>query len=259
MRKTNDRRQIKKLANQIASDMIADSIDYQINPHEQTRPKRKAPIQALTEAQGNFIANIVTKQITFGVGPAGTGKTFVATALACDEFEARRIEKIVITRPMLGCDEDIGFLPGEQDEKYAPWVKPFLDVFYERFGKRKAEALIKSGHIEMSPLMMMRGSSFSNCWVLLDEAQNVTPGQMKMFLTRIGEGAKLIITGDPNQSDLKVRGGVRLESGLHDAINKFRKVKEIGISRFVKDDIVRSGIVRTLLDIYEPSEDYRGD
>lgn len=209
---------------------------------------RKAEAQCIMVADPSHL--YITDEYTV------THNTYCATALACDELEARRIQKIVITRPMLGCEEDIGFLPGEQDEKFLPWVKPFMDVFYERFGKGRTDAYVKSGRIEMAPLMMMRGSSFNNCWVILDEAQNVTPGQMKMFLTRVGDNAKLIITGDLNQSDLKDRRGVSLESGLHDAVNKFKKLREIGITHFFKADIVRSGIVRQILDIYEPCDAY---
>lgn len=255
MKKSDRRRQIKKLSNELASQVIAEEV---INQHPlDFKKKRCPPVEALTEAQGNFIAYILRKPISFGIGPAGTGKTYVATALACDELEARQVDKIIITRPMLGCEEDIGFLPGEQDEKFTPWVKPFLDVMYDRMGRSKTEALIKSGHIEMAPLMMMRGSSFNRCWILLDEAQNVTPNQMKMFLTRIGDDAKMIITGDLHQSDLRTTRNTLKESGLQDAVNKFRHVKDIGFAFFDKDDIVRSGIVRQMLDIYEPDEVYR--
>jgi phosphate starvation-inducible PhoH-like protein len=213
--------------------------------------KKQKPLEALNEAQGQLISNILAKDITFINGPAGTGKTYIAASLALEALLDGRISKILITRPMQSCDEDMGHLPGEIEDKYAPWVRPILDVFREHMTEGALGYALKSGKIEFCPLQFMRGSSFKHTWAILDEAQNVTPEQMKMFLTRIGEGSKLIVDGDIRQSDLKDGRGVYHLSGLEDALQKLRDIPKIGVTTFTRDDIVRHGLIRIILDRYE--------
>lgn len=217
-----------------------------------TIPKRedKTPLKAKTEAQGQLISTILTKDITFAVGPAGTGKTFVSASLAAEKLLNKEIEQIVITRPMLGCEEDMGFLPGEEEEKYAPWVEPVMDVLNERLGKRYVADLVKNERIVCKPLQFMRGKSFRDCWVLMDEAQNTTPKQMKMFLTRLGQNAKMIIDGDIDQSDLFDKRGQPIVSGLEDALSRLRGIPEVGVVEFTRDDCVRHDLTRKILDRY---------
>lgn len=220
-------------------------------PSPPVKFKKKPPLQAKNEAQGQLISSVLSRDITFANGPAGTGKTYVVSTLALEELMAGRIQKILITRPMKGCDEDMQALPGDIEEKYAPWVRPILDVFAEHMTQGALEYALKSRKIEFAPLQFMRGSSWRDTWAILDEAQNATPMQMKMFLTRLGEGSKLIISGDIAQSDLVDRRGVRQVSGLQDALNRLEGLPEVGIVNFTPDDIVRHGLVRKILDRYE--------
>lgn len=204
------------------------------------------PLEARNESQGQMIATVKSKRISFVTGPAGTGKTFVATSLAAEMLEAGEIERIVICRPMIGCEEEMGFLPGTEQEKYAPWLGPFFDVLEGKLGKKKVETYLKYGKIVAKPLMMMRGSTFRDAFVILDEAQNTTEGQMKMFLTRVGAGARVVIDGDVEQNDLP--GGKK--SGLVDAVSLFSKSKNFGFVEFGVDDIERDPLVREVVLAY---------
>lgn len=208
------------------------------------------PLEALTEAQGHLITSILTRDITFITGFAGSGKTYIASALASEKLMDGEIDRIIICRPMQSCGEDMGFLPGDLNEKYAPWVQPVMDVLEERMGKTCAEYMVKIGRIQWQPLQFMRGKSLKDSWVILDEAQNTTPEQMKMFLTRIGEGSKMIINGDIDQSDLFDRHGAAQLSGLADAIDRLYGLPEIGHVNFELEDIVRHGIIRKILSRY---------
>jgi phosphate starvation-inducible PhoH-like protein len=218
---------------------------------DQPQTKKVKPLQAMTEAQGQLISQIQSKDITLVTGPAGTGKTYVAAGLAAEYLDTKQVSKIIITRPMVACGEDMGFLPGEKEEKYAPWVAPIMDVLEERLGKGYVEYLIKSKRIITSPLQFMRGSSLKDAFIICDEAQNITPDQMKMFLTRIGEGSKMVIDGDMRQSDLVDKRGVRQLSGLQDAVQRLEHIPQIGFVEFDRADIVRHGITRKILDAYE--------
>lgn len=211
------------------------------------RERSKKPLSARTEMQGHFISNILSKDIIFATGPAGTGKTYIAAALAAEELAAGRIDQIIITRPMQECGEEMGFLPGELHDKYEPWVEPVLNVLNERLGKSYVENLRKNQKIVAKPLQYMRGMSFTDCWIIMDEAQNVTPDQMKMFLTRLGANSKMIIDGDINQTDLKTYRGEKVESGLARAIKNLSKIPQIGFVEFSMDDIVRHGLIRDIL------------
>jgi phosphate starvation-inducible PhoH-like protein len=224
-------------------------IDSDPSPDRKTRRDIK-PLEAQTEAQGQLMSQIAQKDIVYSIGPAGTGKTYVSCALAAEAIHRREIERVIITRPMLACGENMGFLPGDEDEKYLPWVMPMVDVFNKRLGTGFTDYLLKNKSIQGSPLMTMRGSSFENAWIILDESQNTTPEQMKMFLTRIGKNCKIIINGDLQQSDLKDGRGVIQQNGLSDSLGRLRDIPEIGVVEFTVEDIVRHGIVRKILERY---------
>jgi len=202
------------------------------------------PLSALTEAQGHYICSILSNIITFGIGPAGTGKSYVAVSIACEKLKAGEIDKIIITRPGVEAGESFGFLPGELEEKYAPYLDPVRSIFYERLGKSYTEYLIKTKKIEAKPLAFMRGSTFTDAFVILDEAQNTTPDQMKMFLTRIGKNVTVVIDGDVLQKDISGK------SGLADAVKVLRAVNHIDVVEFNIKDVVRSGIVKDILTAY---------
>lgn len=166
------------------------------------------PVQALTKAQGSYIKAILDNIITFGIGPAGTGKSYVAAGLAADMLREKKIDRIILTRPGVEAGEKFGFIPGELEEKYAPYIEPFRDILNERLGRSQVDYLIKHKRICAMPLAFMRGRTFKNCWAILDEAQNTTPGQMKLFLTRIGDNCKVIIDGDLEQKDIPSQSGL---------------------------------------------------
>lgn len=196
--------------------------------------------------QAQMIQLMDEKRLVFAVGPAGTGRTFCSTSWAVEKLINEEIDKIVITRPMVGCDEDMGFLPGDEQEKFSGWLGPFIDVLEGKLGKGKVQTLMKYEKIIARPLMMMRGSTFRNSVVILDEAQNTTPGQMKMFLTRVGEGTKLIINGDVEQTDLPEHKG----NGLKEALSLFRESNTVGIVKFLDGDITRDPLVREIIKAY---------
>ena len=206
--------------------------------------KKAEPLQAKTEKQRKYINAIKSSKVTFGIGPAGTGKTYVAGAIACDMLLSGQVEKIIITRPAVEAGESLGFLPGELEEKYEPYIAAFRDVLNERLGKTHTEYLIKEGKIEGLPLAYMRGKTFKNCIVIFDESQNATQQQMKMFLTRIGENCKVIVDGDPAQTDIS-------NSGLIGAIKRVQHIPDIRVVEFTRDDVVRSGLVSEIIIAYD--------
>ena len=210
----------------------------------QQQAKDGRPLEAKNEAQGHYILTIKSKQVTFGLGPAGTGKTYIAAAMAAEALTSKEIERIVLTRPAVEAEESLGFLPGDMNEKYDPYIAPVKRALEERLGRSTVEYMIKRGTIELMPLAFMRGHTFNDTWVLLDEAQNSTPGQMKMFLTRIGQNCKVIVNGDMSQKDFEEK------SGLEDARQRFRNSKYVGICEFTMGDCVRSGFVREALLAY---------
>lgn len=207
------------------------------------------PIIAQNEAQKRYINAIRTQTITFASGPAGVGKTWLAGALAAEQLTGRKIEKIIITRPAVEAGEKLGFLPGEIEEKYAPYLAPFRDVLDERLGKSFVDLALKRGKIEAAPFAYMRGQTFKNALVILDEAQNTTPTQMKMFLTRIGENCTVVVNGDLNQKDIP---GM---SGFEDAIKRLSFIPSISHVKFDHNDVVRSGICQEIATAYEVGPD----
>ena len=186
------------------------------------------------------------KDIVFGIGPAGTGKTMLAVQAAVKSFFEREVDKIIVTRPAVSADEDLGFLPGTLEEKMAPWTRPIFDVFREYFYANEIEGMIKEGVIEISPLAYMRGRTFKDSYIIADEMQNATPNQMKMLLTRIGQGSKMVVTGDLAQADrLK-------DNGLIDFVNHLEKsnTQHIAVCHFAQGDIERHEAVKEVLEIY---------
>lgn len=209
------------------------------------------PLKPKTETQKRYINAIKNFTLTFGVGPAGTGKSYIAAALAAQALDRGDIERIIITRPAIEAGESLGFLPGELEEKYEPYIAAIRNVLDERLGKSYVDYLLKAGRIVASPLAYMRGMTFRNAYVILDEAQNTTPSQMKLFLTRIGENCKVIIDGDPAQSDIKG------PNGLEDAIQRISWIPSVKVIEFGIDDVVRSGIVAEILKSYYQTGDIR--
>lgn len=206
------------------------------------------PLEARNPNQGIYLNALQHKDLIFATGEAGCGKTFIAAAWASDRLLAKEYERIIITRPVLQADEDLGFLPGDVHEKFAPYFRPVYDVLVKRLGYSFLQYCLRPeiGKVEIAPFAFMRGRTFENAVVILDEAQNVTVKQMKMFLTRIGENCQVIVNGDVEQIDLP---SVSL-SGLRDALTRFNDDDLISVIRFTKDDCVRSPLCSRALQAY---------
>lgn len=200
-----------------------------------------------TIGQKRYIESINNNDIVFGTGPAGTGKTYLAIVLACQAFRNKQFERIILTRPAVEAGESLGFLPGDLKEKVDPYLRPVYDALFEIIGGEQYQKYIEKGLIEIAPLAYMRGRTLDKSFIILDEAQNTTPEQMKMFLTRLGYSSKMVITGDLTQTDLP-RGKM---SGLKNAIELLRHTKGIGIEELQKVDIVRHPLVRKVIEVYE--------
>lgn len=208
------------------------------------------PIKPKTLGQKKYVDAIQDKMITFGLGPAGTGKTYLAMAMAITAFKRNEVGRIILTRPAIEAGEKLGFLPGDLQSKIDPYLRPLYDALYQIMG---AESFIKNsekGLIEVAPLAYMRGRTLDNAFIILDEAQNTTPAQMKMFLTRIGFGSKVVITGDSTQKDLPA-GQI---SGLDVAINVVKDIDDIAICRLTSKDVVRHPLVQRIVKAYEEYE-----
>lgn len=213
------------------------------------RGRPKPPIEPLTARQADYISSIKRKKATFGVGPAGTGKTYLAARMAAEGFLERSIRKIVLTRPAVESGRSIGYLPGELEEKMAPYMASYGPGFRDGFGEGHFEYMLAKRQIEIVPLNFMQGRSFDEpMMVLFDEAENASAAEMKMFLTRLGENAKAIIDGDVAQSVL------RGPNALEDAASRLFGDPDVGVVRFDRNDIVRSGFVRRVLDAYDDAE-----
>ena len=210
-----------------------------------TKKRDTSPITPQTENQKRYLNAMKNFTLTFATGPAGTGKTWMCAALAAQMLENKEVEKIIITRPAVEAGESLGFLPGELEEKFDPYLTPFREVLNERLGKTHVDYLIKTGRIEASPLAYMRGRTFRNAFVILDEAQNTSITQMKMFLTRIGNDSRVVVNGDTAQKDI---GGT---SGLEDAVARFAYLPSVKHIAFRTEDVVRSGLVREIIEGYD--------
>ena len=208
---------------------------------------RRADLAGRTPNQLTYLRNILAHDITFGIGPAGTGKTFLAVACAVDALERSSVQRIILTRPAVEAGERLGFLPGDLAQKVDPYLRPLYDALYDLMGMEKVGKAFEKGSIEVAPLAFMRGRTLNNAFVILDEAQNTTPEQMKMFLTRIGFGAKAVVTGDVSQIDLP-RGQL---SGLIDAERVLRRVRGMATTRFTSVDVVRHPLVARIVEAYD--------
>jgi phosphate starvation-inducible PhoH-like protein len=215
---------------------------------------RETAFRPINTSQARYAGLIGSMELVFGLGPAGTGKTYVAGMLAAEALLEGRVKRIIATRPIVEAGEELGFLPGELEEKTAPYFRPLREVLERRLGRGHVEALIKGRKIEMLPLAFMRGHSFQDAFVILDEAQNTTPTQMKMFLTRQGEGSVVVVDGDSTQKDIPG------PSGLVDAVRRLRDLPSVGVHRFTREDIVRSGLVQAIVERYEePDEAFEAE
>ncbi|MFZ1891152.1 MAG: PhoH family protein [Formosimonas sp.] len=208
---------------------------------------RRPDLQARTPRQKNYLENIISHDITFGIGPAGTGKTYLAVACAVDALERDLVKRIILTRPAVEAGERLGFLPGDLAQKVDPYLRPLYDALYDLMGFDKVQKMFEKQMIEIAPLAYMRGRTLNHAFIILDEAQNTTPEQMKMFLTRIGFGARAVVNGDPSQIDLP-RG---MKSGLNDAAQTLQKIKGVAFTEFTSADVVRHPLVARIVDAYE--------
>jgi phosphate starvation-inducible PhoH-like protein len=208
---------------------------------------RRSDLRARTPTQALYLDNIAKHDITFGIGPAGTGKTYLAVACAVDALERAAVQRIVLTRPAVEAGERLGFLPGDLTQKVDPYLRPLYDALYDLMGYEKVQKAFERNALEIAPLAFMRGRTLNNAFVILDEAQNTTPEQMKMFLTRIGFGAKAVVTGDVSQIDLPKQQ----LSGLIDAERVLKRVNGIAITHFTSVDVVRHPLVAKIVDAYD--------
>jgi len=208
---------------------------------------RRADLQGRTPRQREYLRNILSHDITFGIGPAGTGKTYLAVACAVDALERDAIQRIVLTRPAVEAGERLGFLPGDLAQKVDPYLRPLYDALYDLLGFERTARMFEKQAIEIAPLAYMRGRTLNNSFIILDEAQNTTPEQMKMFLTRIGFGSRAVVTGDMTQIDLPRGQG----SGLIEARRVLRGIRGLAFTEFDSSDVVRHPLVARIVDAYE--------
>ncbi len=207
----------------------------------------RQPVAPRTPAQLEYIRAIETHDVVFGLGPAGTGKTYLAMAMALTLLKKRVIQRIILTRPAVEAGEALGFLPGDLQEKVAPYLRPLYDAIHDMLDPEEGQRYIEDGTIEIAPLAFMRGRTLSRSFVILDEAQNTTREQMLMALTRLGEGSRMVVTGDSSQVDLKP--GVR--SGLHEAEHALRNIEGVAFQKFTGADIVRHPVVNRIVEAYD--------
>ena len=211
---------------------------------------RSKYITPQSELQCRYIDSIASKVVNFAIGPAGTGKTYLAVAMAVQALENESVSRLILTRPAVEAGEKLGFLPGDLAQKVDPYLRPVYDALYEMLGFDKVEKLISKHVIEVAPLAYMRGRTLNNAFVILDEAQNTTPAQMKMFLTRIGFGSRAVVTGDITQTDLPQNN----TSGLRHSLKILKKLDDIGFIYFGSEDVVRHPLVQTIVEAYDRYE-----
>src|SRR5689334_15959172 len=216
-----------------------------------TRKKTIVPRSAM---QTPYMEALARDDMIFGLGPAGTGKTYLAVAQAVSQLITGSVDRLILSRPAVEAGERLGFLPGDMKEKVDPYLRPLYDALQDMLPEGKLQQRMESGQIEIAPLAYMRGRTLSNAYVILDEAQNTTPAQMKMFLTRLGENSRMVVTGDPSQSDLPPGS----PSGLVDAVGKLEGLAEIGFVRFDRSDVVRHPLVSQIIQAYDAAAPVRG-
>ena len=211
---------------------------------------RGKAIRPKTAGQKRYVDAIRTNTITFGIGPAGTGKTYLAVAMAVSAFRAKEVNRIILTRPAVEAGEKLGFLPGDLQSKVDPYLRPLYDALFDMLGTETYQKYVERGNIEIAPLAYMRGRTLDDSFVILDEAQNTTPEQMKMFLTRLGFNSKMVVTGDVTQIDLPDGR----KSGLREVIKVLKNVEDIAICQFSEKDVVRHQLVQRIIQAYEKYE-----
>ena len=229
-----------------AVDHMAKQVEH-AESHSPVLKTRRSDLRGRTPQQNNYLKSILENDVTFGVGPAGTGKTYLAVACAVDALERDAVKRIVLTRPAVEAGERLGFLPGDLAQKVDPYLRPLYDALYDLLGFDRTQKMFEKQAIEIAPLAYMRGRTLNHAFIILDEAQNTTPEQMKMLLTRIGFGSKAVITGDVTQIDLQRNQ----KSGLVDAIRVLKKVRGIAFTHFTSADVVRHPLVARIVDAYE--------
>ena len=212
---------------------------------------KRGVIKPRNPNQAQYVANIVNHDITFGIGPAGTGKTYLAVAAAVDALERQEVRRILLTRPAVEAGEKLGFLPGDLSQKVDPYLRPLYDALYEMLGTDKTESLLAKGIVEIAPLAYMRGRTLNNSFIIVDESQNTTKEQMKMVLTRMGFGSSLVINGDLTQIDLPKQ----IKSGLSHSIEVIQGTDGVGFTNFSSKDVVRHPLVKKIIDAYKYFEE----
>lgn len=232
-----------------ARDGRLDEVDQLLNDVVAVTTRGKL-IKSKTVGQKKYVEAIKKSVITIAVGPAGTGKTYLAVALAASAYKAKQIDKIILTRPAVEAGEKLGFLPGDLQEKVNPYLRPLYDGLQEMFGLESYQKLIERGAIEVAPLAYMRGRTLSNAFIILDEAQNTTREQMKMFLTRLGENSRMVVTGDLTQTDLPEGK----KSGLREAVGILKNIEGISVTALTEKDVVRHPLVQAIVKAYERNE-----
>ena len=237
--------------------MVDDALRWAMNGHQDAPPARAATIDtwkkkivAKTKGQQDYLGLLRSNEVVFGLGPAGTGKTYMAVARAVEALKKREVERIILSRPAVEAGERLGFLPGDMKEKVDPYLRPLYDALYDMMQADKVERMLVSGEIEIAPLAFMRGRTLSNAHVIIDEAQNTTPVQMKMVLTRLGRDSHMVITGDLSQIDLPNRQ----PSGLAEAARILNDIRGVGIIHLSGEDVVRHPVVARVLQAYEAGQ-----
>ncbi len=237
--------------------IVIDALRWAVNGHQDapaadafTIETWKKKIAAKTRGQQDYLDLLRSNEVVFGLGPAGTGKTYMAVARAVEALKKREVERIILSRPAVEAGERLGFLPGDMKEKVDPYLRPLYDALYDMMPADKVDRMLVSGEIEIAPLAFMRGRTLSNAHVIIDEAQNTTPVQMKMVLTRIGQESHMVITGDLSQIDLPDGQ----PSGLAEAVQILNNIRGIGIIHFLAEDVVRHPVVARILQAYEAGQ-----
>ena len=236
-------------------DMIKDMKNQSpVQPLEEVIKTPKRSVIPRSKKQKEYVKALKTNQIIMSLGPAGTGKTYLAVAAALSMLLEKKVERIILSRPAVEAGEKLGFLPGDMKEKIDPYLRPLYDSLHDMFDYDKIQRKIESGEIEIAPLAFMRGRTLKNCFAILDEAQNATQTQIKMFLTRIGENSKLVVNGDPSQIDLLNKS----HSGLVQSQNILKEIKEISIINFDQNDVIRHPLVTKIVEAYKKNTNDKG-